>query len=191
MATRNKVQRLLFDVFNPKFVDSNVQFDPAGLEYCADTILEFLAGNEEITTVAELLSCLCEEFDAKVDADERLVWLEHLPGLDWAGISNSENEEPQNDACNSPGADLEKENLEDIKKGILNKFFLSTDSADKTFVPKLVPPPETKSKVRYLDSKVVSTKGERTIVLKPSEEEVAAMKHTYINLKPARKYRFH
>ncbi len=46
-----------------------------------------------------------------------------------------------------------------------------------------------KSKVRYLDGKVVSTKGERFVNLK--KEDSDEMKKTYINLKPARKYRFH
>ena len=44
--------------------------------------------------------------------------------------------------------------------------------------------------VRYLDSKVVSTRGERfTEIKKPEDEE--KMKKTFVNLKPARKYRFH
>ena len=48
---------------------------------------------------------------------------------------------------------------------------------------------EPKKLVRYLDSKVVNTKGQRfTEVKKPESED---MKKTYINLKPARQYRFH
>lgn len=46
-----------------------------------------------------------------------------------------------------------------------------------------------KKLIRYIDNQVVSTKGERfKDVRSPEAEE---MKATYINLKPARKYRFH
>lgn len=46
-----------------------------------------------------------------------------------------------------------------------------------------------KKLIRYLDNQVVSTRGERyKDTKKPESEE---MKRTYINLKPARKYKFH
>ena len=47
--------------------------------------------------------------------------------------------------------------------------------------------------VRYYDSKVVTTKGEKYFELKTEEEEELAkqMKKTYVNLKPAKAYRFH
>ena len=50
-----------------------------------------------------------------------------------------------------------------------------------------------KKMVRYYESKVVTTKGEKFFELKTEEDEEAAkqMKKTFINLKPARKYRFH
>lgn len=43
--------------------------------------------------------------------------------------------------------------------------------------------------LRYLDGRVVSTKGERFTEIK--KEDSDEMKKTYVNLKPARKYRFH
>lgn len=43
--------------------------------------------------------------------------------------------------------------------------------------------------VRYLDGRIVSTKGERFTEIK--KEDADEMKKTYINLKPAKKYRFH
>jgi len=43
--------------------------------------------------------------------------------------------------------------------------------------------------IRYLDSKVVSVKGEKFTEIKKAEDE--SIKNTYINLKPARQYRFH
>ena len=48
---------------------------------------------------------------------------------------------------------------------------------------------EPKKLMRYLDGRIVSTKGERRIDIK--EPESADMKKTYINLKPAKKYKFH
>lgn len=43
--------------------------------------------------------------------------------------------------------------------------------------------------LRYLDGRVVSTKGERFTEIKKEDSE--EMKKTYVNLKPAKKYRFH
>ena len=48
---------------------------------------------------------------------------------------------------------------------------------------------EPKKMVRYLDSQVVNTKGHKFTEVK--KEDTEDMKKTYINLKPARKYRFH
>ena len=48
---------------------------------------------------------------------------------------------------------------------------------------------EEKKLVRYRNNQVVSTKGERFSYAKQEESE--EMKKTYVNLKPARKYRFH
>lgn len=46
-----------------------------------------------------------------------------------------------------------------------------------------------KKLIRYHSSQVVTTKGERYQLVKKDETE--EMKKTYVNLKPARKYRFH
>ena len=43
--------------------------------------------------------------------------------------------------------------------------------------------------VRYLDGRVVSTRGERFTEIKKDDDE--KMKKTFINLKPAKQYRFH
>ena len=43
--------------------------------------------------------------------------------------------------------------------------------------------------MRYLDNKVVSTRGERFTETKKAED--GDMKKTYVNLKPAKQYRFH
>lgn len=46
-----------------------------------------------------------------------------------------------------------------------------------------------KKLVRYHGNQVVTTKGERYQLVKKDEAE--DMKKTYVNIKPARKYRFH
>jgi len=48
---------------------------------------------------------------------------------------------------------------------------------------------DNKKPLRYRDNQVVSTKGERFSLVKKQESE--DMKKTYVNIKPARKYRFH
>ncbi|KAK3089920.1 hypothetical protein FSP39_007651 [Pinctada imbricata] len=48
---------------------------------------------------------------------------------------------------------------------------------------------ESKKMIRYLDSRIVSTKGEKFTEIKKEDSE--EMKKTYVHLKPARKYRFH
>lgn len=48
---------------------------------------------------------------------------------------------------------------------------------------------EPKKMIRYLDNQVVNTKGQKFTEIKRDDNE--EMKKTYINLKPARKYRFH
>lgn len=48
----------------------------------------------------------------------------------------------------------------------------------------------SKKMVRYLDSRIVSTRGERFTEIKKEQDE-EKMKKTFINLKPAKQYRFH
>ncbi|KAE8591086.1 hypothetical protein XENTR_v10018306 [Xenopus tropicalis] len=79
--------------------------------------------------------------------------------------------------------------VEDLKDFILQKYMLvDTDDDKKTYRP-VAPKEAPKKMIRYIDNQVVSTKGERyKDIKKPESEE---MKKTYINLKPARKYKFH
>ncbi|KAM3912586.1 CUE domain-containing protein 2 isoform 2-T4 [Leptodactylus fuscus] len=78
---------------------------------------------------------------------------------------------------------------EDLKEFILQKYMLVDDEDDKKIHRPLMPKEAPKKMIRYIDNQVVSTKGERyKDVKKPESEE---MKKTYINLKPARKYKFH
>ncbi|XP_066456636.1 CUE domain-containing protein 2 isoform X2 [Eleutherodactylus coqui] len=78
---------------------------------------------------------------------------------------------------------------EDLKEFILQKYMLVDNEDDKKTHRPLMPKEAPKKMIRYIDNQVVSTKGERyKDIKKPESEE---MKKTYINLKPARKYKFH
>ncbi|XP_071985585.1 CUE domain-containing protein 2 isoform X1 [Engystomops pustulosus] len=78
---------------------------------------------------------------------------------------------------------------EDLKEFILQKYMLVDDEDDKKTHRPLMPKEAPKKLIRYIDNQVVSTKGERyKDIKKPESDE---MKKTYINLKPARKYKFH
>uniref|UniRef100_A0A8C5PKD0 CUE domain containing 2 n=1 Tax=Leptobrachium leishanense TaxID=445787 RepID=A0A8C5PKD0_9ANUR len=81
---------------------------------------------------------------------------------------------------------LEKENL---KEFILQKYMMVDSEDDKRTHRPLAPKESPKKMIRYIDNQVVSTKGERYKDMKKPESE--EMKKTYINLKPARKYKFH
>ncbi|XP_043911556.1 CUE domain-containing protein 2 [Protopterus annectens] len=78
---------------------------------------------------------------------------------------------------------------EDLKKTILNKYMLVECDKDEKFHRPVAPKEVPKKLIRYIDNQVVSTKGERYKEIKKPESE--EMKKTYVNLKPARKYRFH
>ncbi|XP_048448999.1 CUE domain-containing protein 2-A-like, partial [Rhincodon typus] len=76
-----------------------------------------------------------------------------------------------------------------IKASILEKYMMVDNEDDvKTYKP-IAPKEAPKKLIRYMDNQVVSTKGERYTEVKKTESE--EMKKTYINLKPARKYKFH
>eukprot|EP00743_Colponemidia_sp_Colp-15_P003371 GILK01003644.1.p1 GENE.GILK01003644.1~~GILK01003644.1.p1 ORF type:complete len:273 (-),score=46.91 GILK01003644.1:314-1132(-) len=69
----------------------------------------------------------------------------------------------------------------DVKKKILDKYMLHVDEGKdlrthRPFIKTTGPPP----KVRYFENQVVTTRGEKQVVLKEDEKE--DMKHTYITL---------
>jgi hypothetical protein len=49
-------------------------------------------------------------------------------------------------------------------------------------------PKEQQKLIRYRDDKIVSTKGEKMLVEKSSDDH---LKHTYVSLRPLRRWRFH
>eukprot|EP00123_Amoebidium_parasiticum_P021719 comp7241_c0_seq1/m.2956 comp7241_c0_seq1/g.2956 ORF comp7241_c0_seq1/g.2956 comp7241_c0_seq1/m.2956 type:complete len:320 (-) comp7241_c0_seq1:447-1406(-) len=86
------------------------------------------------------------------------------------------------------------------KEDILKRFALvsidpTVDEEEKLKKPVVVDvkpyadPTPRNNKVMYRDNQVVNTRGERYSVIK--REETEEEKKTYVNLKPARKYRFH
>ncbi|XP_062070529.1 CUE domain-containing protein 2 [Lepus europaeus] len=78
---------------------------------------------------------------------------------------------------------------EELKSFILQKYMMVDSAEDQKTHRPMAPKEAPKKLIRYIDNQVVSTKGERfKDVRNPEAEE---MKATYINLKPARKYRFH
>lgn len=78
---------------------------------------------------------------------------------------------------------------DELKSFILQKYMMVDSAEDQKTHRPMAPKEAPKKLIRYIDNQVVSTKGERyKDVRNPEAEE---MKATYINLKPARKYRFH
>nr|XP_045013400.1 CUE domain-containing protein 2 isoform X2 [Jaculus jaculus] len=100
----------------------------------------------------------------------------------------------------SPGAteDIQDKDLprrlrgpqkDELKSFILQKYMMVDSAEDQKIHRPMAPKEAPKKLIRYIDNQIVSTKGERfKDVRNPEAEE---MKATYINLKPARKYRFH
>ncbi|XP_058507527.1 CUE domain-containing protein 2 [Solea solea] len=76
-----------------------------------------------------------------------------------------------------------------LKESILEKYMHVDSEEDKITHRPVAPKDAPKKLVRYHGSQVVTTKGERYQLVKTNETE--DMKKTYVNLKPARKYRFH
>ncbi|XP_031162049.1 CUE domain-containing protein 2 [Sander lucioperca] len=76
-----------------------------------------------------------------------------------------------------------------LKESILEKYMLVDREDDKKTHRPVTPKDAPKKLVRYHSNQVVTTKGERYHLVKKDEAE--DMKKTYVNLKPARKYRFH
>ncbi|KAM9364338.1 CUE domain-containing protein 2 [Pholidichthys leucotaenia] len=76
-----------------------------------------------------------------------------------------------------------------LKESILEKYMLVDREEDNKTHRPVAPKDAPKKLVRYHGNQVVTTKGERYQLVKKNETE--DMKKTYVNLKPARKYRFH
>ncbi|KXJ07801.1 CUE domain-containing protein 2-A [Exaiptasia diaphana] len=85
--------------------------------------------------------------------------------------------------------DINEHDHDKIKNNLVSRYgFVDVNSDSKTYQPSLLKK-EEKKMIRYRDNLVVSTKGERFSMIKKQESEDE--RKTYVNLKPARKYRFH
>ncbi|CAM1318425.1 CUEDC2 (predicted) [Pycnogonum litorale] len=76
-----------------------------------------------------------------------------------------------------------------LKDNIIAKYSYVDSSDDVKEHRPVVPKAEPKKMIRYRENKIVSLKGERFTDVK--KDETDDMKKTYINLKPAKQYRFH
>ena len=90
----------------------------------------------------------------------------------------------------SDSSDIPEEERQIFKDTIVKKFGFVADTSNCRPITKW---DVDKKLIRYYENKVVTTKGEKYFELKTEqdEEEAKQMKKTFINLKPARKYRFH
>lgn len=85
--------------------------------------------------------------------------------------------------------ELEETEQKHLKDQLMARYgYVDLSQDEKTHQP-ILQTQDNKKLVRYRDNQVVSTKGERFSWVKQQENE--EMKKTYVNLKPARKYRFH
>lgn len=107
-------------------------------------------------------------------------------------------ESPDRPTGNSSDHQIKEEPLKtsaDIKNRIIHQYSLVTlDEDERTHRPHL-PKQESKPLTRYLNDRVVSTRGDRYIIEKKdsedSKEEEERLKSTFVNIRPLRKYRFH
>lgn len=85
--------------------------------------------------------------------------------------------------------ELQEAEQQSLKEQMMARYgYVEVSQEEKTHQPTLREQGEKKL-VRYRNNQVVSTKGERFSHVKQEESE--EMKKTYVNIKPARKYRFH
>nr|XP_055155964.1 CUE domain-containing protein 2 isoform X1 [Nyctereutes procyonoides]XP_055155965.1 CUE domain-containing protein 2 isoform X1 [Nyctereutes procyonoides] len=108
-------------------------------------------------------------------------------------VEGKEEGPPAWDGPNQVSSDLPRRlrgpQKDELKSFILQKYMMVDSAEDQKIHRPMAPREAPKKLIRYIDNQVVSTKGERfKDVRNPEAEE---MKATYINLKPARKYRFH
>lgn len=85
--------------------------------------------------------------------------------------------------------ELQEAEQQNLKEQMMARYgYIEVSQEEKTHQPTLREQGEKKL-VRYRNNQVVSNKGERFSYVKQEESE--EMKKTYVNIKPARKYRFH
>ncbi|XP_074657343.1 CUE domain-containing protein 2-like isoform X2 [Tubulanus polymorphus] len=149
---------------------------------CDETQIQVLLEMFPAACALEVRHCLCVT-DGDVEAAAQMLL-----------VPDESKENSVSIPKNPPSHCLKKKGsavLDDkcVKDQIVQKYsYIDLDEDKKTFRPPPVKK-EPKKMVRYLDGRIVTTKGERFTEIKKEEDE--DQKKTYVNLKPARQYRFH
>ena len=99
----------------------------------------------------------------------------------------------------APGKNDEQNPLQpsrDIKNRIVNQYALVTVAEDERTHRPHLPKTEKKPLTRYLNDRVVSTRGDRFVLEKKADTEESKaeeerLKATFVSIRPLRKYRFH
>ncbi|XP_052810489.1 CUE domain-containing protein 2-like [Mya arenaria] len=140
-----------------------------------DTLVEMFPG----TLRLELDHCL-QGAQGDVEAAVQLVLNRQEAGL---AITQDKQAKAKKSRAITPLDDKK------AKEKLMERYgFIDVDEDKRQHKPS-APKTESKKLVRYLDSQVVNTKGQKFTEIKKDDSE--EMKKTYINLKPAKKYRFH
>ncbi|XP_021101342.1 CUE domain-containing protein 2 isoform X1 [Heterocephalus glaber] len=172
---------------------------PAAARDTQDGVTVKAAGTEELLPGVDVL---LEVFPTCSVEQAQWVLAKARGDLEEAVQMLVEEKEEGPAAWDGPAQDLPRclrgPQKDELKSFILQKSFIQlvlgrymmVDSAEDQKIHRPMAPKEAPKKlIRYIDNQVVSTKGERFKDMRNPEAE--EMKATYINLKPARKYRFH
>ncbi|XP_054945631.1 LOW QUALITY PROTEIN: CUE domain-containing protein 2-like [Physeter macrocephalus] len=104
-----------------------------------------------------------------------------------------EGKEERPPAWDGPNQDLPRRlrgpQKDELKSFILQKYMMVASAEDQKIHQPMAPKEAPKKLIQYIDNQVVSTKVERFKDVR--DPEVGEVKATYVNLRPARKYRFH
>ncbi|KAK2162709.1 hypothetical protein LSH36_93g06011 [Paralvinella palmiformis] len=164
-------------------VASNMSGDQWISDEETDELVQLLSEMFPNTCVMEINHCLSVA-DGNTEQAAQLILTRQECGqsLSHSRAKNAKKPGSKNSSCNF----LDDHN---VKKSIISKYsYVDVDLDKKEYKPAL-PKVQDKKLVRYLDSKIVSTRGERFTEIKKEDDE--KMKKTFVNLKPAKQYRFH
>lgn len=114
-------------------------------------------------------------------------------------INQQQQQQSANTTQDTSGNDGEQNPLQpsrDIKNRIVNQYALVTVAEDERTHRPHLPKTEKKPLTRYLNDRVVSTRGDRFVVEKKADTEESKaeeerLKATFVSIRPLRKYRFH
>ncbi|EHB18535.1 CUE domain-containing protein 2 [Heterocephalus glaber] len=163
---------------------------PAAARDTQDGVTVKAAGTEELLPGVDVL---LEVFPTCSVEQAQWVLAKARGDLEEAVQMLVEEKEEGPAAWDGPAQDLPRclrgPQKDELKSFILQKYMMVDSAEDQKIHRPMAPKEAPKKLIRYIDNQVVSTKGERFKDMRNPEAE--EMKATYINLKPARKYRFH